>query len=108
MTVSGAGSGKPAIERVKIRGLPRAAAWIFGAWGALAALKGVYDLFWGAPEANLYAPEPWAFVSREQWLRYAGFEFAYGLACLGVALFLVRYSRFLPEFIERPAADPGE
>ena len=89
---------------MKIRGLLHAAAWIFCVWGGAVALKGLYDLFLGAPEANLYAPQPWAFVSKEQWLRYSCFEFAYGLACLGAAWFLVRYGRFLPETIERPAA----
>jgi len=78
------------------------AAWIFGLWGAIVTPKGVYDLFWGSPEANLYAPEAWAFVSKEQWLRYGGFEVVYGLACLGVALYLVRFSKFLPESISRP------
>lgn len=77
------------------------AAWIFGLWGAVIAPKGLYDLFWGAPEANLYAPAPWAFVTREQWLRYGGFELAYGLCCIALAYFAYRYSRFLPETIVR-------
>jgi len=84
-------------QRIAVRGLPRIGAWLFGVWGAVVVLKSVYDLFWGTPEANLYAPAPWAFVSKEQWLRYAGFELCYGLCCLGLALGLVRYSRFLPE-----------
>lgn len=88
-------------ERVRIRGLALIPAWIIGAWGAVVAPKGLYDLFLGEPEANLYAPEPWAFVTREQWLRYGGFELAYGLACLGLAVALWRVSRFLPEWVER-------
>ena len=92
-------------ERVRIRGLAVIAAWIFGLWGAVVAPKGVYDLLWGAPEANRYAPEPWAFVSREAWLRYGGFELAYGLACLALAWYLVRFSRFLPETVERPITE---
>lgn len=56
----------------------------------------------GEPEANLYSPVKWQFVTREQWLRYSGFELTYGLACLGLAVLLWRYSRFLPEWIQRP------
>lgn len=88
-------------EKVRVRGLAQIAAGIFGLWGALASGKGCFDLLWGTPEANLYAPAPWAFVSREQWLRYGGFELIYGLVCLGVAWTLVSYARLLPPFIER-------
>ena len=91
-----------ATEKVKVRGLARLSAWAFAAWGSVVLVKGVYDLFWGEPEANRYSPEPWGFITREQWLRYGGFELAYGLACLGVCLFLLKYSRFLPETITRP------
>ena len=66
-------------------------------------MKGVYDrLLGGEPEANKYAPAPWAFVSRDQWARYASFELVYGLACLGLAVLLYRYARFLPETVSRP------
>ncbi|MFA6316729.1 MAG: hypothetical protein WC943_04865 [Elusimicrobiota bacterium] len=93
-------------EKVRIRGLGVLAAAIFGGWGALTTLKGLFDLFIGEPEANLYAPEPWAFVTREQWLRYGGFELAYGAACLALGWVLLRYSRFLPETLERERRDP--
>ncbi len=92
-----------AAERVKVRGLARLAACLMGGWGVLVAPKGLYDLFWGQPEANLYSPAPWQFVTLEQWRRYAGFELLYGLACLGLAWYLVRYARFLPEWVERPS-----
>jgi hypothetical protein len=95
-----------ATEKVKIRGLAMLSSWIFLFWGAAVTAKGLYDLFAGEPEANLYAPEPWAFVTREQWLRYGGFEFVYGLACLGLFWYLRRYARFLPETVERPRVDP--
>ncbi|MDE2291306.1 MAG: hypothetical protein KGL53_04420 [Elusimicrobia bacterium] len=66
------------------------------------APKGAYDLLLGGqPEANLYSPAPWQFVTRAQWHRYAGFELLYGLACLGVAVALWRYARFLPDWVER-------
>lgn len=91
-----------ATERIKIRGLARISGALFGLWGLAVAPKGIYDLFGGEPEANLYSPRPWDFVTRAQWLRYAGFELVYGLACLGLAAFLWRYSRFLPEHAERP------
>ena len=96
-----------ATERIKIRGLARISGVLFGLWGLVVAPKGVYDLLGGEPEANLYAPQPWAFVTREQWLRYGGFELAYGLACLALAAFLWKYSRFLPEHIERPMSSDG-
>lgn len=83
----------------------RLAAWMLGAWGAVVGLKGFYDRFLGGePEANLYAPQPWAFVTREAWERYASFELAYAAACLGLAVWLFKYSRFLPETVERPAS----
>lgn len=94
------------MEKVRIRGLGRIAAAIFGGWGALTASKGLYDLFLGQPEANLYSAVPWTFVTREQWLRYGGFEFAYGLACLALGWAVDRYSRFLPETVERRRRDP--
>ena len=71
-------------ETIKIRGLARLAAAIFAGWGGLVVFKGVWDLIGGEPEANLYAPQKWAFVTEAQWLRYAGFELTYGLACVGL------------------------
>ena len=95
------------MEKIKIRGLARIPAGVFGVWGAVVSLKALYDLFSGEPEANLYAPEKWAFVTQEQWLRYAGFELAYGAACLALAWALLRYSRLLPETMERPRRPPA-
>jgi hypothetical protein len=79
---------------------------LFFSWGLVTALKGLYDLFVGEPEANLYSAQKWQFVTQEQWLRYGGFELCYGLACLGLAWALWKYSRFLPEIIERPKKAP--
>ena len=96
-----------ASSKVKVRGLARLAAGLFACWGALAAPKGVYDLFLGGePEANLYSPAPWQFVTREQWSRYAAFELVYGLACLALAVYCWRYARFLPEWRERAEPAP--
>lgn len=88
-------------EKIAIRGLPRLAAVLFAGWGTLVALKGLWDCFGGQPDANLYSPRPWEFVTKEQWLRFAGFELAYGLACLGLALAAWKYSERLPVYIER-------
>ena len=93
-------------EKIKIRGLARLAAWIFGSWGGVVALKALYDLFVGEPEANLFAPHKWAFVTQEQWLRYGGFELAYGLALLGLAFFAAKFSRLLPEVVTRDRVEP--
>ena len=49
----------------------------------------------------------WQFVTQEQWLRYGGFELAYGPACLGIGYYLWRYSKFLPEVIERKRPEPA-
>ena len=98
-----------ATERIKIRGLVRGPGWAFIVWGCVVLLKGLYDLGWGEPEANLYSQKPWAFISREAWRRYAGFEAVYGLACLGLAWLLFSYARRLPETIQRvrqPFEDP--
>ena len=89
-----------------MRGLAHISAWVFLVWGALVASKAFYDLFLGEPEANRYAPQKWAFVTQEQWLRYAGFELAYGLCCLFLAYAIFRYSRFLPDVLERPRREP--
>ncbi len=99
-------STESARETIKIRGLARLTAAIFAAWGGLVASKGVWDLVSGEPEANLYAPRKWAFVTEAQWLRYAGFELAYGLACAGLAWYCVRWSRRLPETVERARREP--
>ena len=79
---------------------------ILGSWGAAVALKAVYDLLGGEPEANLYAPAKWAFVTQEQWRRYASFELAYGASCLGLAWVLVKYGRLLPVSVTRPRREP--
>ena len=89
-------------EKIKVRGLPRIASALLVVWGLSVAAKAVYDLFVGEPEANIYSPQKWQFVTQEQWLRYGGFELAYGLCCLALAWALWRYSRFLPDWIERP------
>lgn len=94
------------MEKIKIRGLALIPAWAFGVWGSIVALKAVYDLFVGEPEANIYAAEKWQFVTQQQWLRYGGFELAYGLSLVALALLLRSYARFLPESVERPRREP--
>jgi hypothetical protein len=94
------------LETIKIKGLARLAAAIFAGWGGLVAFKGAWDLVAGEPEANLYAPQKWAFVTEAQWMRYAGFELAYGLACAGLAWYCLRWSRRLPETVSRPLREP--
>jgi hypothetical protein len=88
-------------QKMAVRGLARMTGWIFLVWGAVTALKGLYDAFLGQPEANYFSPKPWEFVTREQWFRWAGFELAYGLACLGAGFAAWAYARRLPEFILR-------
>jgi hypothetical protein len=94
------------LETIKIKGLARLTAAIFAGWGGLICFKGIWDLFWGEPEANVYAPQKWAFVTEAQWLRYAGFELTYGLACLGLAWYCLRFARRLPETVKRPLREP--
>jgi hypothetical protein len=93
------------VQRVKVRGLWRIASCIFALWGCVVSSKGLYDLLGGEPEANLYAPSPWAFVTREQWLRYARFELVYGICLAALAVWVWRYSRLLPETAVRRDAD---
>ncbi|MBI3553963.1 MAG: hypothetical protein HY077_15820 [Elusimicrobia bacterium] len=94
------------MEKIKIRGLAHISSWILGAWGTMVALKSLYDLFGGEPEANLYAPRKWAFVTQEQWLRYGGFELCYGLSLLALSWALRRYARSLPAVVSRPKRGP--
>lgn len=95
-----------ATQKIKVRGLARIVAWVLGVWGVLVCGKALYDLFAGEPEANLYSAEKWQFVTQAQWLRYGGFELAYGLACLALAWAAVKYARFLPEVVERARHEP--
>ena len=99
-------STESTLETIRIRGLARLAAAIFAGWGGLIAFKGVWDLCVGEPEANLYAPQKWAFVTEAQWMRYAGFELTYGLACAGLAWYCLRWSRRLPETAARRLREP--
>jgi hypothetical protein len=39
-------------------------------------------------------------------MRYAGFELAYGLACVGLAWYCVRWARRLPQTVERARREP--
>ncbi|MEK7388407.1 MAG: hypothetical protein AAB036_01780 [Elusimicrobiota bacterium] len=97
---------EPAHETIKIRGLARLAAAFFAVWGVLAFPKGVYDLLGGEPEANLYAPKPWAFVTHDEWTRYALFELIFGASCLALTWYCLRWSRRLPETIRRERREP--
>jgi len=63
---------------------------VFRLWGGLCALKGFYDLFLGEPEANLYSGTKWEFVSYEAWMRWGGFEVAYGIFCIAFGFFLYK------------------
>ncbi len=89
-------------ETVYLAPLARLTASIFAIWGLLIALKALYDLFWGTPEANLYSARPWQFISLPQWMRYSGFELSYGIACVALAAGIRAYSNFLPETRLRP------
>ena len=89
------------MEKVKIRGLVRIAGWIFIVWGALVTFKGFFDSFFGEPEANFYSPEKWQFVTQDQWLKWSGFEIAYGLAMVALGLVCWEAAKRLPEWIER-------
>ncbi len=95
-------------EEVFVAPLARLVAVIFVIWGTLVVFRAVYDLFWGSPEANLYSAHPWQFVSVSQWLRYAGFELSYGLACVSLAAGIYAYSKFLPETLRRKKSEFGK
>ncbi len=94
-------------KKIAVRGLARLASRFFFMWGGLAALKALWDLFGGEPEANVFSPQPWQFVTREQWFRYAGFELTYGLACLSLGWVLWCAARRLPVFVERDISEEG-
>ena len=91
----------PGTEKIKIRGLARISGWIFLCWGSLIAFAGIYHAFLGEPEANFYSPEKWQFVTQKQWLRWNGFEIAYGLSCIGIGILCWEYGKRLPEWITR-------
>lgn len=88
-------------EKIRIRGLVVIAGRLFMLWGAAVALAGLYHAFWGEPEANFYSFSKWEFVTRAEWLRWSGFEIAYGLACLGLGLACLEFSKRVPEWVER-------
>ena len=89
------------MEKIRIRGLAVSAAWIFLSWGILVAVNGLYDVIAGEPESNLYSQSKWEFVTKAQWFNWSGFEITYGLACVGMAYLVWKYSGFLPEYKER-------
>ncbi len=94
----------PSKEKIKIRGLVEIAGRIFTVWGALIVFLGFYHSFFGEPEANFYSPAKWEFVTQEQWLRWSGFEIAYGLACAGIGILCKEFAKRLPEWVEREKA----
>jgi hypothetical protein len=85
------------MKTIKIRGLVRIAGWMFCLWGSTVALKGLFDLLWGEPEANYYSPHRWEFITRAQWLNWSGFEVIYGFACIGITCLLWKYAVYVPE-----------
>lgn len=94
-------------EKTAVAGLARLTGWIFLPWGGLVALKGLYDMFLGQPEANFFSLHPWEFVTRAQWFRWTGFELVYGLACVSVGLAARAFARRLPEFVLREKQESG-
>lgn len=91
----------PSKQKVAVAGLARLAGAIFGVGGGLFGAKGIWDCFRGVPEAHFFSPRPWSFVTQAQWTRFAGFEIAVGLACLGLGWAAWVYSYKLPAWIER-------
>lgn len=94
----------PSTEKVAVAGLARLAAGIFWAVGGLVGTKGVWDCFGGQPEAQYFSPRPWMFVTQAQWARFAGFEIAFGLACVGLGWAAWIFARRLPVWRERPSS----
>ena len=94
------------MEKIKLQGLVRGSGYVFFIWGVIVGCRGLFDAFFGEPEANLYAPKKWEFVTYHQWMSWAGFEIAYGAACVGLAVVLWKYARFLPENVLRHTAAP--
>lgn len=68
---------------MKVRGLVKIAGWIFLGWGSVVTTKGFLDAFWLSPESE--------FVPLGKWVKYAGFEIVYGLACCIVGILLFEY-----------------
>lgn len=89
------------MEKIKIRGLLKNASIIFILWGVFVLVKGLWDLFIGEPEANMYSLNKWDFISMKQWLTWSWFEVIYGITCITIAYFLLKYSKRLPIYILR-------
>ncbi len=71
----------------------RISSWIFRIWGALVSLKGFFDAAFGEPEANMFSPDKWDFISYNQWLRWSGFEITYGIFCFAFGYFLFELAK---------------
>ena len=80
-------------EKIKIRGLVRQAGWIFLIWGIVVGIKGLLDAFVLNPESE--------FIPLDKWLKYAGFELTYGIACVAVGIVLFKFSERVKEYIIR-------
>jgi hypothetical protein len=88
-------------KKMAVRGLAVLAGRLFFAWGIVVSVKGLWDIFYGQPDANFYSPAPWQFVTQAEWRRYAGFELCYGLASLLIGRAIFLFSRKLPVYVEK-------
>jgi hypothetical protein len=93
------------MQKVAVAGLARLAGGILWVWGGCAGAKGAWDCVGGQPEANFFSPRPWLFVTQAQWARYAVFEVVFGIVCVGLGWAAWRYSRRLPEWVERKVSN---
>ena len=62
------------------------AGWILSVWGAVVAVKGVFDIFILNPESY--------FVPMETWInRWAPFEIIYGTACIVAGILFFEHNK---------------
>ncbi|MFA5857690.1 MAG: hypothetical protein WC955_01335 [Elusimicrobiota bacterium] len=86
------------MKKYKLRGLVSIAGWIILVFGLMVITDGVYDMFWGEPESNMFSFYKWQFVSLQQWANYARFELIYGLCCVLITAYLWGLSKKVPEY----------
>jgi len=86
-------------KKVKVRWLFKFSSWLFIIIGTIILIDGILDSFILEPEANKFSLSKWEFITFEEWLNFARFEMIYGLSCIILGLYTLKFSRKLPSYI---------
>jgi hypothetical protein len=86
-------------KKIKIRWLFKFSSWLFIILGIIILIDGILDSFFLEPEANKFSLSRWEFITLEEWTNFARFEMIYGLSCIILGLYILKFSHKLPIYI---------